>query len=107
MHAKKSRLRNSQRIIFSSQKISGVECGHWEVASCLAVPSLCNPEHTHRIELCYLGHSSTALGFVPCAQSQHSSLEFSETVISWVSKKHLSVFQCLSVLQNESCISER
>lgn len=47
--AKKSKLRNSQRGILSSQKMLRVECGHWTASSCLAVPPRCDLQGTHRI----------------------------------------------------------
>lgn len=41
--------KNSQRGIFSSQKILGVKCGHWTDSSCLAAPLWCDLERTHHI----------------------------------------------------------
>lgn len=69
IYSKKSKLKNSQRVIFSSQKILGVECGHWTVSSCLAAPPWCDLKHTHRIS-CAIQDipPSSASRFVSCTE---------------------------------------
>lgn len=71
IHTKERRLKNSQQIIFSSQKTLGVECGHRKAASCLAArPRTPTAYHVvlfetflNRLGICYL------------TESQHSSLK--------------------------------
>lgn len=58
--AKKSKLRNSQRVILSSQKVLGVECGHWTVSSCLAAPPWCDL-HAHTVSIALSGTSLLCL----------------------------------------------
>lgn len=51
-------------------------------SSCLAAPSLCNPEHMQWVKSCCLGHPSATLGSVARTESHHGNLNFPETVIS-------------------------
>lgn len=108
IHTKERRLKNSQRIIFSSQKTLGVECGHRKAASCLAArPRTPTAYHVvlfetflNRLGICYLHWVSA---------QQSESPGSSETVLSRVSWKRLSLFQCLLVLRKgySQYISER